>query len=376
MKDKAISTDERSIRLRFKLNRQRTGKPQPTPAGFQLNVDLELPGSGVSAVFGPSGCGKTSLLRCIAGLEQPEEGLIEVNGQHWRRPGLCLPTHKRPLAYVFQEASLFPHLSARGNLKYAIKRSSSSFDAELYNSVVSILGIHSLLDRKPSQLSGGERQRVAIARALLIQPELLLMDEPLAALDHARKQEILPYLERVTRSVDIPVIYVSHAPQEIARLADHVVLMDEGHVTAAGPVAEVFSRIDLPEITQDQAGAVITAQITERDAQWHLMRVKFNGGELWLRDNGEDIGRNVRIRIDAKDISLAKTDHTDSSILNRLPVTVCETRADPDDAMLIARLSCGNEFLVARVTRLSAHKLELSKGQKLWAQIKSAAIVR
>ncbi|MDP1536360.1 MAG: molybdenum ABC transporter ATP-binding protein [Burkholderiales bacterium] len=239
------------------LARFRHGYP-----GFTLDVDLELPSRGVTALFGHSGSGKTTLLRCIAGLERTANGYLAIDGTLWQDGASFLPTHRRPIGYVFQEASLFPHLSVRGNLEYGAKRAQSlpareggagGGRANLcrpasadFSHIVELLGIGTLLDRKPERLSGGERQRVAIARALLTAPRLLLMDEPLAALDLARKNEILPYLERLHDELEIPVLYVSHAPDEVARLADHLVVMDGGRAVAQGPLADVLSRIDLP----------------------------------------------------------------------------------------------------------------------------------
>ena len=201
--------------------------------GFSMQVSLELPGRGVTALFGHSGSGKTTILRAVAGLERHPNGYLEVNGDVWQDDarGVYVPTHKRALGYVFQEASLFSHLSVRGNLDFVLKRTANQ-GAALFDHVLALLGIAHLLDRATADLSGGERQRVAIARALLTQPKILLMDEPLAALDARRKEEVLPYLERIHAELDIPMLYVSHSAEEVARLADHVVLLDEGRVLA------------------------------------------------------------------------------------------------------------------------------------------------
>jgi molybdate transport system ATP-binding protein len=214
--------------------------------GFALDVDLQLPGRGVTALFGPSGCGKSTLLRCIAGLNAAPGGRCVVHGEVWQDGAQALPTHRRPLGYVFQEASLFAHLSVRANLQYGRSRSRHAAPQAAWDRVVELLGIGHLLERRTAGLSGGERQRIAIARALLTGPRLLLMDEPLAALDLARKNEFMPYLERLTRDLDIPVLYVSHAPDEVARLAHHIVAMEAGRTVASGPLAEVLSRVDLP----------------------------------------------------------------------------------------------------------------------------------
>ncbi len=238
------------------------------------------------------------------------------------------------------------------------------------------MGIESLLERYPAHLSGGERQRVAIARALLIQPKLLLMDEPLAALDTARKQEILPYLERLRSHFELPIFYVSHSLDEVARLADHIIMLDQGRLVAQGGVKELFSRIDLPVHLNEDAGVVIQGKVIERDTHWHLMRVGFKGGELWLRDGGDILNKAVRVRVLARDVSLTLTYQEDSSILNRLHAQVVDILADDDKAMSLVRLQVGDEYLIARVTKRSVANLNLILGNKVWAQIKSVAIVR
>lgn len=343
---------------------------------FSLEVDLQIPGQGITAIFGASGSGKTTLLRCIAGLEKTQQGTLRINGEIWQSQDVFVPTHQRSLGYVFQESSLFPHLSAKANLQYAIKRAANPPSAETYQRIITMLGIEPVLNRRPAQLSGGERQRVAIARALLVQPKLLLMDEPLASLDHKRKQEILPYLERLHESLDIPVLYVSHSIEEVTRLADHAVILEQGRVVAQGAVAEVFSRIDLPTQTETDVGVILQGHIRERDPQWHLARVEFDGGSLWVRDGGDELNKPVRVRVLAKDVSLALENHEDSSILNRLPVVVEDIVRDNDEAMALVRMNFGSKRLIARVTQRSITHLQLVKERPVWAQIKSAAIVR
>ncbi|MCP5163212.1 MAG: molybdenum ABC transporter ATP-binding protein [Hahellaceae bacterium] len=352
---------------------KRSDTPRNT---FELDVNLTLPGGGVTALFGASGSGKTTLLRCIAGLEKPSQGFLSINGQSWQSATHCLPTHRRPLGYVFQEASLFPHLTAKGNLAYAIKRTHAPLPADLYDKVVSVMGIETILNQRPSQLSGGERQRVAIARALLIQPGVLLMDEPLAALDTARKQEILPYLEQLPALFDIPIIYVSHSLDEVARLADHMVVLEQGKVAAQGSLTEVFSRIDLPSRFGDQTGVVLKGIVTERDAHWHLSRLSFASGDLWVSDSGDEVGQPLRIRILARDVSIALSHHEDSSITNRILAEITEIAPDLDEAMVLIRLKVGTDYLIARLTKRSVAHLQLAIGQKVWAQVKSVALVR
>lgn len=374
--NKGTAVNKGAIQARFKL----IDKNQQT----FLDIDTVIPATGVTAIFGHSGSGKTSLLRCIAGLEKAQQGRLIVNDSCWQDGGTFLPTHKRPIGYVFQEASLFPHLSAQKNLTYATKRAikwaskraDQTVNSEFYQRVIEVMGIAGILQRYPSQLSGGERQRIAIARALLIQPRLLLMDEPLAALDHQRKQEILPYLERLNKSFDIPILYVSHSMDEVARLADHILVLDKGKIVAEGELTEVFSRIDLPQRLEEESGVILKGKVIEKDEQWHLMRVAFAEGHIWLPDSGETLDQDVRIRVLAKDVSLALSNHQDTSIVNRIPVTVTDIKSDQDKAMSLVRLTMGSEYVVAKLTQRSVHNLNLSIGLKVWAQIKSVAIVR
>ena len=355
---------------------------------FTLDVRFDLPGRGVTGIFGPSGSGKTTLLRCIAGLQACKHGSLTVNGAVWQSHngrGRPLPVHLRPLGFVFQQPSLFPHLTARENLAFARQRATEPVSDNDYQDILDLMGIAPLLAQSPDALSGGEQQRVAIARALLIKPRLLLMDEPLASLDQMRKREILPYLEKMHRALDIPVLYVSHSVEEIARLADHLLLLDAGRVSGEGPATSLLSREDFPVQPGDDLGVLLEAKIEARDRHWNLLRATFDGGALWLRDSGESIGESIRLRVLARDISLTRDPDTQSSILNRLPVRVQEISADRDPAMVLVRLqpyaSEATETpvfsrLIARITRRSVHQLVLVPGSALWAQIKSVAIVR
>jgi len=364
-------TDTKAIHARFSL-----AYPVREQTPFSLDIDTTLPGQGITAIFGHSGSGKTTLLRCIAGLQKADDGKLSVNGTVWQDATIFLPTHLRPLGYVFQEASLFPHLTAKGNLDYAMKRSNGKHSRDFYAHVLSLMGIESLLHRYPENLSGGERQRVAIARALLINPRLLLMDEPLASLDTERKQEILPYLERLHADFAMPILYVTHSLDEVARLADYVVIMDRGRIAAHGVLMDVLSRIDLPVRLGEDAGVLIEGRVAERDIHWHLVRVEFPGGNLWVRDGGDALGQSLRIRVLARDVSIALSHHEDTSILNRIPAEVAEVGEGGDAAVSMVRLKVGPCTLVARLTRKSVEHLHLEKGKQVWAQIKSVAIVR
>ncbi len=355
---------EAPIQARFHLQRP----------GFELDVDLSLPGQGVTALFGRSGSGKTTVLRAIAGLERIPEGYLSVGGQTWQQGSHFMPTYVRPLGYVFQEASLFPHLSVRGNVEFGLKRiapGSRRFDT---NTVAELLGIAHLLSRSPVGLSGGERQRVAIARALLASPRLLLMDEPLAALDFRLKQEILPYLERLHRELSLPVIYVSHAPDEVARLADHLVLLEQGHVVASGPLSEVLVRLDLPAAFADDAGIVLKATVAAHEAD-DLTRLHFTGGSLLVSRSSAPLGQALRCRIHARDVSLSLDGESRSSILNRLPATVVDWADTDTPGHVLVRLDMAGTPLLARVTRRSVQSLALHPGMAIMAQIKAVALL-
>ncbi|MEK8049605.1 molybdenum ABC transporter ATP-binding protein [Ideonella sp. DXS22W] len=356
---------------------------------FTLDVDLTLPGQGVSVLFGPSGCGKTTVLRALAGLERAA-GRVVVDGQVWQddAAGVFVPTHRRPLGYVIQEAALFPHLDVAANLAYGRQRSGADAQRIALDSVVDLLGIGPLMARRPATLSGGERQRVAIARALATGPRLLLMDEPLAALDAQRKAEILPYLERLHRELALPVVLVTHAMDEAARLAHHLVLLAQGRVLAAGPVAELLARPDLPLARQDEAGVVIDAAVAEHDARYGLTRIGFAGGGLWLGESAVPVGQRVRARVLARDVSVARQPPQESSVLNVLPVVLESLHADRSTALL--RLAVRADLadagdaappgeapvhLLARITRRSLETLALQPGEALYAQVKGAALM-
>ena len=356
---------------RLRLVVQRAG-------GFRLDVDLQLPPHGITALFGPSGSGKTTLLRCVAGLERAQEAHVEVDGACWddTAQGIHRPAWQRPLGYVFQEASLFDHLTVAGNLAYAQRRSGAADVGGLgLEAATELLGIAHLLQRRPQALSGGERQRVAIARALATQPKLLLLDEPLAAIDHARRQEILPWLERVRDELRIPMLYVTHAASEMARLASTVVLLDEGNVAAHGPVTEVLGRLDTPLAQGDEAGAVLEGEIDARDARWHLARMRFDGGVLWLRDTGLAPGTRVRVRVLARDVSLASEPAASSSIQNTLACTVDGIAPGVHPSQALVRLRCGSGWLLARVTARAVDALGLVPGSAVLAQVKAAGLV-
>ena len=341
---------------------------------FVLKAQLRAPDRGVTAIFGPSGCGKTTLLRAMAGLEQDPNGYLKVGEEIWQDADSFLPPHRRPLGYVFQEASLFSHLSVLRNLEYGYKRVPAADRRVPFDDVVALLGVEDLLSRDTGDLSGGERQRTAIAQALLTSPRLLLLDEPLTGLDAAGKAEILPYLERLHRQLDIPALYVSHAADEVARLADHLVLLQEGEIVGSGPIAEMLTRFDLPLSHGDAAEAIIEAHVEGHDETYHLTRLTFPGGALQVTRKDLEIGQTVRLRVLARDVSLTLERQTATSILNILPVTVDET-VDEGPAQVMVKLSAEGTFILSRVTRKSAEALQLQSGRQVYAQIKTVALL-
>lgn len=345
-------------------------------ADFVLDADLTLPAKGVTALFGPSGSGKTTLLRCVAGLARAA-GRMDINGECWQDDArrIFLPTHQRPLGYVFQEASLFAHLSVQANLEFGLKRIPAAERKVGWDAAMDLLGIGHLLARGTDTLSGGERQRVAIARALLTSPRLLLMDEPLAALDARRKQEILPYLERLHDELAIPILYVSHSPDEVARLADHLVLLDQGRVTASGPTAELLARLDLPLALDEDAAVLVETQVVGHDDAYHLTRLAFPGGSVTVNRKALAVGARARIKIQARDVSIALTGDNRSSIVNRLPARIRSFGDAAHPAQCLVSLDACGTPLLARITRLSRDQLGLREGMSVVAQIKSVALL-
>jgi molybdate transport system ATP-binding protein len=355
------------IRARFKL----------AYGDFTLEVDLTMPGRGVSALFGPSGSGKTTLLRCIAGLARAPQGYLSVGDEVWQDGEVFVPTHKRAVGYVFQDASLLPHLSVRRNLDFGWRRTARHERKLELEHAVELLGLTRILDRSdPSALSGGERQRVAIGRALLTHPRLLLMDEPISSLDAASKDEILPYLERLHDALDIPVIYVSHSIDEVARLADHLVLIEAGKVAASDALSTIQSRLDLAFAHVDESGTVIDAVVALHDDAYALSRMDFAGGQLWASRIARAPGERVRARVLARDVSIALVPPQGSSISNILPARIAEIEATGADRVTVRLLVGEQTTLLSRITRRSRDELGLAVGMNVHAQIKSVAVRR
>lgn len=348
-------------------------------AGFTLDVELNLPGRGVSALFGHSGSGKTSCLRCFAGLDQPSEGYLQVNGELWQdsAQGIFVPAHQRAVGYVFQDANLFAHLSVRRNLEYGLKRIPAAQRRIALEQAVELLGIGHLLQRLPGNLSGGEQQRIGIARALLTSPRLLLLDEPLASLDLKRKQEVLPYLERLHEELEIPIVYVSHSPDEVARLADHLVLLEDGQVQASGPLKETLLRSDLPFLFEDDAEAVVDGTVSHYEPDYRLLSIRLGGTDAVLQLTHAPLaaGKPVRVKVKARDVSLSLDKARDTSLLNLLPARVEHWLMLANQAQMLVSLRVGDERMIARITRYSFDRLGIHAQQALWVQIKSVSLL-
>lgn len=345
-------------------------------AGFEIDAAFEAP-AGITALFGRSGAGKTTVVNAVSGLLRPNEGRVVVDGETLldTERHIAVPVHRRRIGYVFQEGRLFPHMTVRQNLAFGRWFAPKHAPAENMNHVVELLGIGHLLARRPVHLSGGEKQRVAIGRALLSAPRLLLMDEPLASLDEERKADILPYIERLSGEVRIPVLYVSHSISEVARLATTIVIMREGKVLRAGPADELLADPGvLPALGRHEAGAVLTA-CCERHHDDGMSELSHAGGALFLPKIDARSGDAVRLRIRASDIMLSLTRPEDISALNILAVTVDGIHPGEGPGVAVA-LQAGNDRLLARLTRRSVEGLRLTEGMQVFAVVKSMAVAR
>ena len=340
---------------------------------FMLDANFSIPDRGITVVFGPSGSGKTTLLRAIAGLEKSDKGFLKIGDSVWQKGEDFLATHKRQIGYVFQDAALFDHLDVKGNLNFVIKRA-IGLKEDFIESIHNLLEIKTLLNRKTTQLSGGEKQRVAIARALLTNPKILLMDEPLSALDLKRKNEILPYLDSIHNDLEIPILYVTHSQDEMSRLADHLLLIEDGNIVGSGPVNDMLTRFDMPLSHGGDAVSIIEAEVLKRDSEFNLMHLDFLGGQFIVPDNSFPVQTKVRIRVVARDVSLTKSKQVDTSILNIFPAMVQEI-VNEGEAQVMVRLQIKETILLACITRKSSYKLRLEKGSEVFVQVKSVAIL-
>jgi molybdate transport system ATP-binding protein len=346
--------------------------------GFALQVAHVFDGQGITAIFGPSGCGKSTLLRVIAGFERGAKGRVAYGAELWQQGHRFVPPHLRGVGHVFQDARLFPHLNVRGNLDYAHRRAGGEPARYSFDDVVQVLDLAPLFARTTADLSGGERQRVAIGRTLLARPRLLLMDEPLAALDTRRKAEILPYIARLPAAFGLPVLYVTHALEEVTQICDRIVALAAGRVVASGGVVETLQRLDLGDVQgQFEAGAVLTGHVGAQDRALHLTRVDLGGGRvLEVPEIGLAPGAEVRLRVRARDVSLALARVEGLSIRNQLPAQVRAILPEAETAFAEVLLDLGPQQLRARVTRAAVLALALVEGQDVVALVKSVAFDR
>ncbi|MBI2434716.1 MAG: molybdenum ABC transporter ATP-binding protein [Candidatus Hydrogenedentes bacterium] len=347
---------------------------------FLLDARFSTPGRGVTALFGPSGAGKTSLLRCVAGLTQPAAGFVAVNGAVWLDTAhhVCLPAHQRGAGYVFQEASLFPHLSVHQNVRYGQRRAKDREHGLSLEQAVEWLALGPLLPRMPAGLSGGERQRVAIARALLASPKILLLDEPLSALDEASRQEIFPYLTRLHQELRIPVFYVTHLVKEVARLADYIVFLRDGQVTHAGPAHEMLRDIVAQDAGEDTPFCLIEATVIAHDAQYHLSQADSAFGVITLPALAQAAGSRVWVQVFAREVSIGLRIEHDMSILNQWPCRVVSAAESRPGQMLLRLGPAAGEVgvhLLAQITRKSWDLLRLGVGTQVFARVKSVSLV-
>lgn len=373
-----------------------------------LHIDVQLPAQGVTVLFGESGVGKTTCLRVLAGLEKFAGARVQVHDQVWQEAEQFLPVHQRRIGYVFQEAALFPHLSVTGNIEFAQKRAEAGranpsradagrADADRANpsrayagraipsrgatgnsivlsDLIELFDLQALLSRFPHNLSGGEKQRVALARALASQPELLLLDEPLAALDERRKHELLPYIESLCKRLEIPVIYVTHSMDEMARIADHIVLLEAGRVRSVGAAEQMLTDLELPLARRSGAEAILHTVVHAQDTEHRLDQLAMGEQTLWVPSQSAAIGEAVRLRVRADDVSLIRSPAAQTSILNILPVTIDAMQA-LNASQVLVRLRCADQVLLANISSRSVDNLRLCCGQSWFAQIKSAAVL-
>jgi len=342
--------------------------------GFTTKLALELSSTGITAIFGPSGSGKTSLLRAIAGLDRHSGSFVSVSGAVWQDGSFFVPVHQRPLGVVFQEASLFNHLDVQGNIEFGRKRAGLELGKNQISSIIEMLDLENLLQRRPNNLSGGELQRVALARALAVEPKLLLLDEPLASLDEKRKNEILPYLEMLHRESNIPMLYVTHSLNEVSRLADQMAVLEDGEVVASGTVAELFTRMDLVMGQDDQASTLIDTEVGQHDDQFGLSTLVCAGGEFTVAKLDAAIGTAARLRVFARDVSVTLSKQVDTSIQNIFAAEMVDSKS-LGEAYVLVSLNFAGQILIARLTQKSFSELDLKTGKKVFAQVKSVALV-
>ncbi len=351
-----------SLRVRLNIPRK----------DFAINVSLTVTSGQITSVFGPSGCGKTSVMRSIAGLENSATGHIQMADEIWQNSDYFRPPHQRDIGFVFQDASLFPHLNVYENLQFGRRRQAKDKRRVSLEQAIELLALSPLLSRSVDKLSGGEKQRVAIARAVATSPSVLLFDEPLAAVDIQHKQEILRYIQSLHQELDIPMLYVSHAIEEVARLSDNLVLMEKGQQLASGKTVDLLSQLNLPFARYEEAASVIDTEVTGHEDDYGLSLLRFAEGHIRVTRGQLPLGHRVRLRIVARDVSLTLTKPQDSSILNIFPAVV-ESMVSDGTALKLVRLNAGGQIILSRVTAKSAERLALKPGLHLYAQVKAVS---
>jgi molybdate transport system ATP-binding protein len=343
---------------------------------FNFNVDLCLPMTGITAIFGRSGSGKTTLLRCIAGLEKGARGRLNVAGEVWQSAQQFLAPHRRNIGYVFQESSLFEHLDVAANLEFGLRRVKRGASPAEYQEIVKLLGIEHLLGSAVTQLSGGERQRVAIVRALMLKPAILLLDEPLASLDRQRKQEILGYLEKLPAAFNIAIFYVSHSVEEVTRLADHLVVLQQGRVQFSGDIQQAMATREIQLSMQEEPFALLFGRVKSAQNQYGLTEVDVNGETFLMARQPVSNDQPIRLHLHAKDISLALVAPQQSSILNSFKCVIRHISEPTNDGQCMLRLSLAGSEVLARLSHYSCQQLSLSTGLEVFAQIKAVSVVQ
>jgi molybdate transport system ATP-binding protein len=341
---------------------------------FELDIDIGIPIESVTALFGPSGSGKTSILRAIAGLDRHADAVISFASLTWQDKQVFEPAHRRRIGYVFQEASLFEHLDVLGNIQYGEKRAGDAPPGLNTHTAIDVLGLSPLLDRKPGTLSGGERQRVAIGRAIAHNPQLLLMDEPLSALDYESKLDLMNWMLVLRGQLDLPIVYVSHQLEEVTRLADCMVLLENGKVRAQGDINDLLTRTDLGLSHQDNAAAVLETTVREHDQRWNLTKTSGYGQAWQIPGLHGAVGDQLRLCIAARDVSIVLQRPGASSILNCVEARVLEIMQE-SSAQVLLRLDVGGTILLSRITAKSASELDLEPGKPVVAQVKSMALL-
>lgn len=341
---------------------------------FSIDVEFDIPSRGVLGIFGHSGSGKTTLLRCLAGLEKYTQGQIEFNGKTWLSDSHSLSSQARNIGYIFQEDRLFPHLSVQENIEYGSNRCTTNKPTSLdRKDLFELLNIARLLNRKPQQLSGGEKQRVALARALLKNPQIMLLDEPLASLDKKHKQEILPFLSSLHRELSIPMLYVSHSMEEVSLLCDHIMVIEQGQIQFDGRLHDALVSPESPLAKADDAAAVLDGIVAKQEKEFQLSTIQTANGNNIVVPGKIEIGQQVRVRIQASNISLCKTAISDSSILNIIEGTISAI-VDECGSHVLLQINSRNDLLLARITQKSYQHLELGVGQTIYMQIKAVSL--